>query len=360
MGEIIVPSLVFNDLSLAFEIKADEDVIFLLGRHALTNQSGADDACLSHYDHRVGATSYGFQQNQLGDTFINAVVNRTLSLGINGDNKVDLSAARLRYIDDFPASFGNSADAYLLWSTAQTNHALIEALGDSNMRKIVTRELYRTKNFDLPNILYPCHTLFSGDPDADNTNWLERYHDEANGIYDLGKGDHTFKTGKVIAELGLTSKALDLNVGAGAGLPHGSMSGYEMAETVTVTLQDTFYEIGAGLAAVRSNGLTFQNAKEYKVVSAGVYSIDWSISFHTASGTNQQVRGAPMLNGAADTTGAGERKVTTASDVGNMGGCTEIDCAVDDLISLCVANFTDTQNIVIDHCNMKIRMVEGT
>lgn len=432
--EIIVPSLKWNPTTLAFELEADTDLQVILGRLALTTQRTSDWVTLSHFDKKVGATSYAIGLDPYGGLFLNAVTGRAISFGINDTSKVYLDVNMMRlslkldmngnYIDNINYLLGNGTflrigssgtsghslttdkdlliagkievdgafyfdasgtfyssvkhlsdlqmydntwfalgtgwDTILRWSTAQTSHTVVWALGDGSKSIIFTTKANRDKNHGHGNQTDPTEIIHSAtDPTSNDTEWVSKAHNKTDAVYQTGKGTHRFKE-KITADLGIDVKGPLTFIGATAGIPLGAMHQHDLGTVVTISATNIPTEIGAGFSAGPSFDVPFQNVKEFKIAKAGLYKASWSVSFSTAGGSNQNIEGGVMVNGSAILRGTAHRFIGTASDIGDIEGNLSLDLAVDDLVSLYVMNETDTQNIVVDHADCVIDMKAGT
>jgi hypothetical protein len=142
---------------------------------------------------------------------------------------------------------------------------------------------------------------------------------------------------------------------------YGNMYIYTLgggATSVTISATDTFYEIGSGYTGGLCNGFTFQNSKELKCLVAGTYKINWSLALQCAT-ANQELEGAPMINGTANTSMAGHVEAKTANTSAGLSGSGIVTLAVNDLVSMSVLNHTATNNISINHVNFVIQRVDN-
>jgi hypothetical protein len=134
---------------------------------------------------------------------------------------------------------------------------------------------------------------------------------------------------------------------------YGSMYGDDINVTVDIAAAETYYEVPSGLSGGECNGMTFQNSKELKVLTAGKYKVDWSMSAECAS-AGQYIEGGVMVNTTAKENTVGAAELVTASKKVCLGGTGIIDLAINDLVKLCVENESGTADIVIDHANLTI------
>lgn len=143
------------------------------------------------------------------------------------------------------------------------------------------------------------------------------------------------------------------------GRAYGNMYAYNLGPggtTVTVSASDTWYEVGSGISGGTCSGFTFQNNKELKCVTPGIYLLVWSLSVECAS-ANQEVEATIMKGGAAQTPFASHCELITANKPQTLCGNGIIALIADDLISLAVLNHTAGNNVVIDHINLSLHRV---
>ena len=88
-----------------------------------------------------------------------------------------------------------------------------------------------------------------------------------------------------------------------------------------------------------------------------MYGVDWSISFEMASGTNIECEGAAMVNGSISEQTAAHRKISSATDMGNMGGTGILSLSAGDLVQLGIMNESNAVDAIIGHANLKLVLV---
>ena len=150
--------------------------------------------------------------------------------------------------------------------------------------------------------------------------------------------------------------------GSGNGLSYGSMYMEDASVAVTLTDINTAYPIASGFTGGLENNATFQNSKEIKIVKAGVYKIDWSLSM-SVNNSDQTIE-ALIIAGAAGTTDQDQTaNATRAKENGvlySLGGSGLVTCAVGDLIRLGVANESAAGSVVtVSHVNVTIVQIGG-
>lgn len=132
----------------------------------------------------------------------------------------------------------------------------------------------------------------------------------------------------------------------------GSMYQDDVATVITVSATDTDYII-TGMSQGVLNGTTFDNGQELTITIAGVYKIDWSVSFRCAS-ANQEIEGAVGVNGVREPATSSHQKVLTGSDDVTIGGTGLLNLAVSDLVQIVIRNETSAANVTIDHANLSL------
>lgn len=143
---------------------------------------------------------------------------------------------------------------------------------------------------------------------------------------------------------------------------YGSIEGDNVGQTVVITVADTYVEIGGGLSTGTLNGFTFQNAKELKATYAGKYLVNWSISGQTASVANKEMEGSIMINGVQTNAGGTAHAEVSPGGSGRpetVSASGIITLAVNDLVSLCVSNHTDTTDFVIEHVSLTLLRIDN-
>ena len=137
---------------------------------------------------------------------------------------------------------------------------------------------------------------------------------------------------------------------------YGDMYAYNLAggaSVITIAMVDTYYMVGAGLSGGAVNGFTFQNSRELKCGVAGTYLVTWSMSLHAAI-NNQEVEGAVMVNGAAQTATAAHTEIINSAKPATVAGSGILALAVNDLVQLGVLNHAGANNINLDHATLTV------
>ena len=98
---------------------------------------------------------------------------------------------------------------------------------------------------------------------------------------------------------------INIPLSAANGTPsYGHMYGANISQTVVVSVEGAYYQVGAGLSGGLTNGFTFQNARELKCLVAGTYLLNWSMSVDQSTGSNQEIEGTYMVNGVQNLNGS--------------------------------------------------------
>lgn len=138
--------------------------------------------------------------------------------------------------------------------------------------------------------------------------------------------------------------------------PHGEMYASNVSKTVVINTINVPVQINSSFTGGFVDQFIFQNARELKCLYAGVYLLNWSLSVHTSGVSNKEAEGSIMINGVAQNKatahatvspgGSNRPVVITASGFFNL--------AVDDLVSLALANHTDTTDFIMEHASLTI------
>lgn len=140
-------------------------------------------------------------------------------------------------------------------------------------------------------------------------------------------------------------------------IAHGSMYKDDSATSVTISVADTYYEVGVTwTGGTCSSDFTFQNAKELKCNTAGTYQVDWSMTV-SHNNSDRTSEGAVMVNStvASNTVNATRTKENGVDY--SVGGTGIITLAVNDVVKLCVSDETGTGIITVNHGNLKLSRV---
>lgn len=125
---------------------------------------------------------------------------------------------------------------------------------------------------------------------------------------------------------------------------------YTHTPIVTTVLADAYHKL-TGLSTHLLNGVSVIDSS-FRIKTTGRYSIGVSSSF-TNSVNNTEVHYSIFVNDIEDTTTEAERKVGTASDLGNAGITGIIDLKAGDIVDFRY-NANKSSDITTNHCNMNI------
>ncbi len=176
-------------------------------------------------------------------------------------------------------------------------------------------------------------------------------HQLTAGIDDLSDVDTAGKsTGDILSYDGANWKAR--NPDTLLTRAWGSMYQDDAGTTITVSATNTDY-IATGMSEGVLGNMTFQNARELKIVTAGIYKVDWSVSFTVAS-ANQEIEAAVGVGGVRQAATSAHAKIATGTDTVNIGGTGLLNLAFNDLVQIVVRNETATVNINIEHANLSL------
>lgn len=153
---------------------------------------------------------------------------------------------------------------------------------------------------------------------------------------------------------------------AGAPAPtapsyYGHMYNDNYDTVVVITTVDTPVEIGSGFSEGLNNGFTFGGDHYLKCVQAGQYMMVYSISGLTASVANKTFEAGIMINGILQVGSTSHAEVSPGGSNRPevMSGTLIATLAVDDEVSLCVANHDDGTDLVVVHSNLIVCSLNG-
>lgn len=144
-----------------------------------------------------------------------------------------------------------------------------------------------------------------------------------------------------------------------SGMAHGSMYADDAAQTVTVSAANTAYEVAAGFTTGEVKDVTFGGAHYLVATKAGKYKVEWSLSVNSATVDNE-VKAGLMIGGTENAKGTARTVLPVANAPGHLSGCTILDLAASDQVSLFVENATNTDDIVMEHGNLNMIQIAGT
>lgn len=174
--------------------------------------------------------------------------------------------------------------------------------------------------------------------------------------YSLIDGYALYVNGKTFLNGNLTIDGSGLTkFSGGAGLPYGSMGIDDGSITVTVGATNTEYAVPTGLVNGTLNQFTFSGSNLTASI-AGVYSVSWSMSLHTAS-ANQILEGGLMVNSVAKTIGNNDNEEITANRDVSVSGNALLKLNAGDKIRLYVEDDTSATNIIVTHASLTAIMV---
>lgn len=153
---------------------------------------------------------------------------------------------------------------------------------------------------------------------------------------------------------------------AGAPAPtapsyYGHMYNDNYDTVVVITTPDTPVEVSSGFSEGLNNGFTFGGAHYLKCVQAGQYMMVYSISGLTASVANKTFEAGIMINGVLQVGSTSHAEVSPGGSNRPevMSGVLIATLAVDDEVSLCVANHDDGTDLVVVHSNLIVCSLNG-
>ena len=139
-------------------------------------------------------------------------------------------------------------------------------------------------------------------------------------------------------------------------IPYGALWQYELGTEVVINTIGVF-ELISGMSDGDDEGFIFQNDRELLVKEPGKYVINWNICFNNSNNTTWEA--GVGINRTVQENTIGCRKLG-AVDTGSMGGTGVITLEIDDIVTLEMANLTNTSNAVIDSCGLTLIKIAST
>lgn len=130
---------------------------------------------------------------------------------------------------------------------------------------------------------------------------------------------------------------------------YGRMSQYDTAQTVNINDTFTFWDITGWSIGTVKNMEGYSNTYLRSPNYSGRYWVSYYVSFHMATGSNQQVEFAVVNNGNALTGTSAHRTINTASSIGNAAGNGFVLVGANHSVGLAAKNESSTANVIIDH-----------
>jgi hypothetical protein len=136
---------------------------------------------------------------------------------------------------------------------------------------------------------------------------------------------------------------------------YDTMYGNGVAITVTIGSINTYYAVPTGLLHGASSGGAFYfNTSSLTCITAGTYSVTWSLGISQASASSQLVAGSLMINGTALSTVTGRTTLTAAATIQTISGTSVISLAVGDLLQFCVSTGDAATDVVVNNANLTL------
>lgn len=134
---------------------------------------------------------------------------------------------------------------------------------------------------------------------------------------------------------------------------YGHMYGTNISVAINIVTQDVPVAIPSGLAAENLNNLTFQNAREMVIISAGLYFITWAMAV-VKSGVAVEIEGGLMKDGVLQSTTTSHGEIAVSNKPIVLTGSCICLLAAGAVMTLCLANHTNTDDLVLEHltCSM--------
>lgn len=138
-----------------------------------------------------------------------------------------------------------------------------------------------------------------------------------------------------------------------AEFKRGEMYNFDTPTTVTIANPDEWTTIASGWTEGETDGVTFQNASELLIVTAGTYIVQWALSLNTAA-AGVEIEAAVAVNGTVVDKTAAHLFFGTANDTGSLSGQGWLTLAEDDVLTMAVLNETSGTNVVMEHGSLLI------
>jgi hypothetical protein len=146
--------------------------------------------------------------------------------------------------------------------------------------------------------------------------------------------------------------AAQADLSAGAGLEIVSMVSTNGSTNMAVGFDTN------GAAVGKTNGVIFQNAKELKIVTAGEYKADWSMTVNN-SASDRTVEGGVMVNATASLNTVNATRTKESGVDYSVGGSGIITLVSNDLVKLCIEEESGTGTVTVNHANLTIPRIDN-
>lgn len=135
------------------------------------------------------------------------------------------------------------------------------------------------------------------------------------------------------------------------GFKRGEMYNFNVPTTITISTANTWTPISTGFSEGSNNGVTFQNASELKIVTAGTYKSEWVLSLDTAA-AGVEIEAGLMINGTIQEKTATHHYFGTANDTATLVGQGWLSVIADDVITMAVNNNTSATDVIMEHASV--------
>jgi hypothetical protein len=223
----------------------------------------------------------------------------------------------------------------------------------------VNNKIVETKEYnDLQQDVTDLYNTIS-EPSTDIDNLLVPYTGAEHNV------DLNSKTLTTTGKATLTDVDINGNVKfitSGKGMAYGSMYMEDASVATTATTGGSYYPIASGFTTGLTNNVTFQNNKELKILVAGVYKVDWSMSI-SCDTSDQTIEGLVIAGATGTTAELNTVNAARAKENGvvySVGGSGLITCVVNDLVRLGLENETSSGKVITcNHANLTIIQIGG-
>jgi hypothetical protein len=132
---------------------------------------------------------------------------------------------------------------------------------------------------------------------------------------------------------------------------YGGFHQYEEPTTIVVSVIDTYYQITGNHGHAQSGMVFASDALVIKDGAEGAYLCTWAASFSDGGNTTFEL--AIFVNGVQLEDGAGDAGTTGALHNG-ISSNTIIPLQAGDIVDLRLANHTNTNDCILQHCNLTL------
>ena len=137
---------------------------------------------------------------------------------------------------------------------------------------------------------------------------------------------------------------------------YGSMYQEGLSTVISIATMNVDYDI-TGMGTGILKGMTFQNAKELLISSAGTYSAIFHVSFSDSGSVHYEM--AIMVNSTRDDKSVSHKTTVNSSDLATNAGASILTLAVGDIVKLVVRNSTNSNDPTISHAHLMLMKIDN-